>query len=209
MIGWIIAVAALLVLCLLSLIRLGGRAYYGADGFEAYVLIGPAKVKLFPADPDRKRPAKEKKVKKARQEGPEKETTTDDDKPGTIGRALKLLPDVAAAAGGLKRRIRIDNLILAVTWGAEDAASAAIGYGKANALLGMIWPLLDNNFKVKKCDWQIDVDYQRTSPQFTADAAITITVGQLITFAVYYGIKLLKNWHRSGKRSIRQQEAVL
>lgn len=205
MTGWIILIAILAVLILISLIRLGGRAKYSPDGFFAYVLVGSVKIQLFPMKPkDKPKKAKAPKDKQTKEK--KKAVSAEGEKPGTVGRLLKLLPTVAEAAGALKRRIRIDHLVLTVIWGAEDAASAALGYGKANALLGMIWPLLDNNFKVKKCDWQIDVDYGKAAPEFTADAAITISIGQLISFAVHYGVKLLMNWSRSGKRSARQQE---
>lgn len=212
MIGWIILAAVVLLFAALSLIRLGGRAKYDSDGFYAYVLVGPAKIQLYPAKPrDEQKPKKEKPRKKnQKREKPKKaEADSGEEKPGTLGRALKLLPVVGEAAGSLKRKIRIDCLVLTVIWGAKDAASAALGYGKANAFLGMIWPLIDHNFKVKKCDWNIDVDYGKQKPEFTADAAITITVGQLVSFALYYGIKLLTNWSRSGKRSAKQQEASL
>ena len=207
MTGWMILIAVLSALFLLSLIRLGGRAKFGPGGFEVYVMAGPVRIRLLPARPKdgekkRKKPKKDQGEKPAAEKGHEKEG-----KPGTVGRILKLLPAVAEAAGALKRRIRIDHLNLTVIWGAEDAASAALGYGKANALLGMVWPLLDNNFKVRKCDCRVDVDYGRTVPEFRADAAITITVRQLISFAVHYGVKLLMNWSRSGKSSAKQQEA--
>ena len=205
MTGWIILIIILIVLFLISLIRLGGRAKYGSDGFFAYVIAGPVRIQLFPVkEKNRERPQKQEATnkKKTKPEAADK----DADKPGTIGRVLKLLPVVSEAAGALKRKIRIDHLVLTVIWGADDPASAALGYGKANALLGMIWPLLDNNFKVKKCDWQIDVDYGKNVPEFTADAAITITIGQLISFVVHYGVKVLMNWSRSGKRSANQLE---
>lgn len=208
MTGWIILIAILLVLYLISRIRLGGRAKYGPDGFYAYVLAGPLKIQLFPMKPkDKTKTEKPKKGKKPKEKPAKAKGHEGEETPGTVGRVLKLLPVVAEAAGALKRKIRIDHLVLTVIWGAEDAASAALGYGKANALLGMIWPLLDNNFKVKKCDWNVDVDYGKTSPEFTADAAITITVGQILSFVIHYGVKLLMNWSRSGKRSAKQQEA--
>lgn len=208
MTGWIILIVVLAVLFLVSLIRLGGRAKYSPDGFYAYVLAGPMKIQLFPPKPkDETKTAKPKKEKKKKEKPAAAKGHQNDEKPGTVGRIMKLLPTVAEAAGSLKRKIRIDHLTLTVVWGAEDAASAALGYGKANALLGMIWPLLDNNFNVKKCDWNVDVDYGKTVPEFTADAAITITIGQLLSFAVHYGVKLLMNWSRSGKNSAKQQEA--
>lgn len=206
MTGWIVLIVILAVLFLISLIRLGGRAKYGPEGFRFFVMAGPMTVQLIPAGRKNKektaKPAKEKKSKPVSDEKkPGKE------KSGTVGRILKLLPTVAETAGALKRKIRIDHLVLTVIWGAEDAAAAALGYGKANALLGMIWPLLDNNFKVKKCEWNVDVDYGRSEPEFTADAVITITIGQLISFIFHYGAKLLMNWSRSGKSSAKKQEA--
>ena len=120
---------------------------------------------------------------------------------------MELLPVVVETVRAFKRRIRIDYLKLSGIWGADDPAAAAIGYGRANAVLGMIWPLLDNNFKVKKCDFNADVDYGRTVPELTADAAITMTLGQLISFVAIYGVKLLTNWSRSGKRFEEKQEA--
>lgn len=208
MTGWIILAAVLAVLFLISLIRLGGRATFGPEGFGVVIIVGPARIKLLPTKPnDTTKPAKPKKEKKKKEKPAATKGDKGQEKPGTLGRILQLLPTVAEAAGALKRRIRIDKLVLTAVWGAEDAASAAIGYGRANALLGMIWPLIDNNFKVKDCDFRVDVDYGRTAPEFTADAAITMTVGQLLSFVFHYGAKILMNWSRSGKSSAKQQEA--
>ena len=203
MIGWIILGVILLLIVAVSLIRLGGRAKYDENGFFAYVLVGPAKVQLYPAKPDSEQKPKKKKAKQKAEKQKKVKTEPGADKPGTLSRVLEILPVVGEAAGALKRKIHIDRLVLTVIWGAEDAASAALGYGKANAFLGMIWPLIDHNFKVKNCDWNVDVDYGRPKPTFSADAAITITVGQLVAFALHYGTKLLKNWSRSGKRSAK------
>ena len=40
MTGWIVLGCVLLVLFLISLIRLGGRAEYSADGFYAWIKLG-------------------------------------------------------------------------------------------------------------------------------------------------------------------------
>lgn len=203
MIGWIIFFSILIVLFLLSCIRLGGRAKYGEDGFYFHVFVGPFKIKLFPASSreNKRKPKDPSKTKKvAAQE--EKE----ENKPGTVSRVISMLPTLAETAGGLKRRIRIDYLALEIIWGAQDAASAAINYGKANAAFGIIWPLLDNNFKVKKCDVKIDVNYNVITPKLTADASLSITIRQLFSFAVYYGVKILANWSRSGKSATHHQE---
>lgn len=209
--GWIILLVILAVLFLLSLLKLGGMVRYSPEGLTVKVIAGPLRIGILPAKPQKepKKPKKEKPPKEKKDKGkkPPEEEKPPEEKPGTVGRLLKLLPTVAEAAGALKRKICIDRLYLAVVWGAEDAAAAALGYGRANALLGMIWPLLDNNFKVKDCDFRVDVDYEKARPEITVDAALTMTVGQLLAFGIHYGVKLLMNWSRSGKGSATQQEA--
>jgi len=201
MTGWIILAVVVLLIVVISLIRLGGRVKYGPEGFFAYIMAGPFRIQLFPSERKKKT---EKAKKQPKREKSEEQTQK---KSGTVGRVLELLPTLTEALGRFKRKIRVDHLRLSVVWGAEDPASAAIGYGKANAFLGMIWPVLDNNFNIKKCDWQAEVDYNKTSPEFSADAAITITVGQLISFVAHYGVKIIMTWSRSGNRAAKQQEA--
>ncbi len=211
--GWMILLIILVVLWLISLIRLGGRVHYAPDGFTVKIIAGPARIQVVPArkEKKKKKPQKAKKPKKTKEKKPVQEGTEGDKpeekKPGTVSRLLKLLPVVAEAAGALRRKIRIDELSMSVIWGGEDAAAVAIGYGRANALLGMIWPLLDHNFKVKKYAFDVDLDYNRQSPAIVLDAALTMTIGQLLSFAVRYGLKALMNWSRSGKSSKHEQEA--
>ncbi len=196
--GWIILLIVLLALWLLSLLRLGARIHYGRDDLRVTLIAGPARIQVLPARmkekhrraKKQKKPKKEKKKKQAKPE--------DAEKPGTAGRLMKLLPVAAEAAGKLLHKIRIDELSLDITWGAPDAASAAIGYGRANALLGMIWPLFDHNFKVKKHSFRVDVDYDLTEPNIILDAALTMTIGQLLAFGLHYGIKALITWSRAG-----------
>ena len=113
---------------------------------------------------------------------------------------MELLPVVAEAAGALKRKIRIDDLTLSVVWGGgEDPAAAAINYGRAHAAVGMIWPVIDHNFRVKRSSFHVDVDYQAYEPKVCLEAAATLTVGQILSLVLRYGSKALIRWHRSGK----------
>lgn len=127
--------------------------------------------------------------------------------PGTLSRLMKLLPVVGQACGSLKRKIRIDELELEVIWGGPDAAAVALGYGRANAALGMLWPVFDHNFKVKRHSFQISADYGRTEPAAELRAAVTMTVGQMMTLGVHYGVKALFTWIKSGRPAAKRQEA--
>ena len=115
---------------------------------------------------------------------------------------------VGQACGALKRKIRIDDLELRLIWGGGDPAAIALGYGQANAALGMIWPLLDNNFKVKRHAFQVDMDYGRTQPMAELQAAVTFTIGQIVTLGVHYGAKALFTWIKSGRPAKKRQEAL-
>lgn len=203
---------AVLILWLISLIRVGARVRYGEAGLSVLVLAGPVKIGVLPAKPkkkkpkDKKKPGKEKKSEK--EEEPKGKKPKPEDRPGTLSRLMQLLPVVGQACGALKRKIRIDELKLELVWGGSDPAAVALGYGRANAALGMLWPIFDNNFKVKRHSFQIGMDYERTQPAVELEAAATFTVGQIIALAAHYGVKALFIWVRSGRPVKKRQEAV-
>ena len=97
---------------------------------------------------------------------------------------------------GLKRRLTFQDLELQVTWAASDPADAAVGYGMANAALGGLWAVIDQNFKVKKSRLGCSVDFDQTSPSVYADGTLTIRVGQIVTLVVPLLIRFLRNYSR-------------
>ena len=198
----------LAVLWLISLVRIGGRVRYGEEGLFAWVLAGPLKIQLLPANAKEKKPNTGKKKKELPAAAEKHKKEPKEGQPGTLSRLMKLLPVVGQACGALKRKIRIDDLELELIWGGSDPAAIALGYGQANAALGMIWPILDNNFKVKCHSFQIGMDYNRTQPGVEAEAAVTLTVGQIVTLGVHYGVKALVTWIKSGNPTRKKQEAM-
>ena len=121
---------------------------------------------------------------------------------------MKLLPVVGQACGALKRKIRVDDLELELIWGGSDPAAIALGFGQANAALGMIWPIFDHNFKVKRHNFRIGLDYDRREPAVEVQAAVTLTVGQIFALGIHYGVKALAVWIRSGRTPRKKQEAM-
>ena len=203
---WKVLLAVLLILWLISLIRIGGRVRYGEAGLFVFVLAGPLKIRLLPAGPKEEKPRKKKKPKKEKK--PKEEKPRPEGRPDTLSRLMQLLPVVGQACGALKRKIRIDELKLDLIWGGSDPAAVALGYGQANAVLGMLWPVFDNNFKVKRHSFQIGMDYGRAQPAVELEAALTFTVGQIVALIVRYGVKALIIWVRSGRPEKKRQEAM-
>lgn len=193
----IIILIILAVFYLIGMIRLGGRLKYGEAGFSVHILAGPAKIQVLPSPPK-----KPKKQKPAKEKGPKPEKAPkpkSEGRPGTLRRVMSVLPRILDAVGALKRKIRVDDVDLTLIWGGSDPASIAIGYGRANAALGALWPLVENNFKVKRRSLDIRMDYGRTEPAVEVTAAFTITLGQILTLAVWHGGRVLIQWVRSGR----------
>lgn len=204
-----VLLAVLAVLWLVSLLRVGGRVSYGQAGLSAAVLAGPFSIQILPIRRESMAKLKKRAKQKRKKEKPVggKEPAPEN-RPGTLPRLMKLLPAAGQACGALKRKIRIDDLELELTWGGADPAAAALGYGRANAVLGMLWPVFDHNFKVKRHSFQIGMDYGAPRPSVELRAAVTLTVGQIVSLGLRCGVKALVTWMKSGKPAVKRQEVL-
>lgn len=188
-----------LTLFLLGLIRVGGGGEYSAQGFTAWVKLGPFQIKVFPLKKEKTK-KKEKKPSKAKKTQPKPQKPTEE-KPkqgGTLARVKEFLPLICEAAGALKRRIRIDKLYLDYTLaGKEDAAAAAMRFGYSNAAVGMILPLFEQNFDVKERRVRTAVDFNADSPRIYVYTVISAQLGQLVSFALRFGWKFLMVYQKT------------
>lgn len=198
MTGWAVAGLIVLVLWLCLQIRLGVQASFLEESPRVFVRLGVLRIQVFPMpEPSKKR---KKRPKKQKKETP-KMTGAE------IWRLmLELIPLVGEAAGTLKRKIRIDHLMIHLTWAAPEPDQAALGYGQANGGMGVIWPILHHHFQVKTHDLWVDLNYEQQSPELEASVAVSMTLGQLAAFGIVYGVKLLKIWSRSRRSSVKKQE---
>lgn len=197
-----------LALLLISLVRLGGQVRYSEDGLLVRLIAGPLRITLYPAKPKEKKPKKEKKRKQKRTPKPDEQPGEEKPEPkgGMLKLFMEMLPVIGEAAGALRRKLRIDDLTVHLTWATDDPAKTALGFGRANAILGMIWPVFDHNFKVKKHDLGVAADFDQSRPTVYCNAALTMTVGQLVAFGLRFGIKLLVIWSRNRKGPAKKQE---
>lgn len=190
---WIVLAGILLLFWLLGRIRMGAAASYSEAGFFLNVKIGPKEIQILPS----KKNGIEKKPKQPKEPAEKPTELREGTKPkpspkDTVSIVLRFLPLVGEAAGQLKRKIHIDDINLHIIWGASDPADAAKGYGAGSAAMGILWPAVEHNFKVKNHDLSVDVDFQREKPEFTGDVRITITIGQIAALAVILGVRALK-----------------
>lgn len=177
-----------LALVLLSLVRVGVRVQYAQDRPEVRLLAGPVRITLYP--------------RKAKGPGRrQRKRAKSDQAPGEKGKLppleelipliRQLLPLGLEAAGRLRRKIRIDFFFLDVTVASADPARAAVNYGRLNGAIGMFWPLVEQNCKVKQWRIRTWVDFTAVHPTVCLRTAATLTVGQLLALGIWAAVNVL------------------
>ncbi len=198
---WKVLLAVFLVLFLLGMIRVGGAVEYSAGELFAQLRVGPLKFQIFPLKKETEKEKERKKAKKRRKTA-ENDGKTPGKNGGKVAQKIKVTPDLVKnllslaveAAGGLKRRLRIDKLFFYYTASAADAAGTATSFGYVNAAIGTFFPLIQQNFELKEYHVRTTMDFTLKSPAIYLDLAISGRVGQLLFFFLRLGVKFLSIW---------------
>ena len=200
---WIVLGAIAAALVLLSLIRVGGTVEYSRSGVLVRLRAGPLRIRVYPPRP-KKADGQEKPKRVKKKSKPEKEQP--EPKPGgQLGPLKAVLPVVADAAGQLRRKVRVDRLLLDVTAAASDPAAAALAFGGVNAAIGMIWPLLENNFNIGDRRIRTKMDFNLTEPEAYLYASFSLRVGQAVALALRLGIRFLKLWSGRNQEQTKKE----
>ena len=193
---WMTLLVIFAVLVLIGCIPVGVDARYNAEGVLLAAKLGPFRLQLLPQKP-KKKPKKRKQQKKQAEKAPAK-AETQEKKPnpllsGGVDGLMQLLDLAFDTLGDLRRKLRVNELMLRVLiGGADDPAKAAMGYGRAWAAIGVITPALERLFVIKKRDIQPALDYTISNTQVDAQLVTTITIGRSLALALRAGIRFLK-----------------
>lgn len=179
---------------LILLLRVGARATLDADGFALRVLAGPVKLKLLPSGEEKaKKPKKEKPEKKR-----EKPEAPAGEKPGpkiriTLELVTSVLRAVGELLGRLRRKLRVDKLVIRYTVASDDPSGAAMTFGYASAGIGALMPVLENIFDVRERDVGVAVSFDTDRPEIFVDAQLTLAIWEIlyIALAVWPPVKAL------------------
>lgn len=200
--------AVLLALgALLRLVRLGALAEYSAAGLRLKLKVGPLRLMLYPRKPKqpRRKAGKSSRREKKREERPQPELGG-----GPLALVKRFLPLIAEAAGRFRRKLRIDVFQLEVT---AAGSGAALCFGGANAFIGMIWPLVEQNFNVKERRLRTRVDFDAERPSVYLYAAATLTAGQALALGLRLTTRFLAEFSKyraeaGSPATSKQKEAV-
>ena len=138
--GWAVFGIVLAVFVLIGCIPVGVDASYRENGLALRLKIGLFKLQVLPAKEKKKKP--KPKAKKPAANKPDAKP----EKPKKQGSMPKLtLSDILALAdlacdtlGNLRRKLRVEVLVLHVTLDGSDPAKAAMLYGRVWAALGAL-----------------------------------------------------------------------
>lgn len=191
--GWLIALG---ILVLLAILPLGVTLRYNADGFGLKLIAGPVRIRLLPAKKKDPKPKKDKTKPKQENSKAAKEKTQKEpeEKGGSWTDFLPLVKVGLDFLNGFRKKLRINHLQFKLIMAADDPCDLAINYGRANAALGNLWPLLEQCFVIKKRDVQVECDFEASKTVVIVRADLTITLGRILALVVRYGIRALKEF---------------
>ncbi|MDL2273476.1 DUF2953 domain-containing protein [Oscillospiraceae bacterium OttesenSCG-928-G22] len=196
MLGLWIFLAFLLLFVILLLLPVGGGVRYAEHGFSLWLKVAFVRVTLYPRP---KRKKKEKPEKRAKKEEPVPEEKK---RGGSFKTFRETVSIVTSELPNLKRGIRVTNLSLYFRVSSkDDPAGAAFAYGSAWAALGILIPVLENNFTIKKRDVNGDVSFEDEGFTITASAEAVILVYRVLAI----GIRVLRRFLKLRRKS-RQDE---
>lgn len=192
--GWIIALA---VLILLGLLPLGVMLRYHSGGLELQVIAGPARISILPQKPKEEKiekPKKQKKAQKKEAAGKPKAPEKAKEKGGPITDFLPLLQVALELLNAFRKKLRVNRLEMKLIMAADDPCDLAVNYGKAWAALGNLMPLLERCFVIKKRDLEIECDFEASETLIIARLDLTITLGRLLGILLWYGARAVKEF---------------
>lgn len=193
--GWLIALA---IIVLLAILPLGASVKYDSGGPLVRLIAGPVRITLFPMKKKKKEKPKDEEAKTppkkepAPKKEPEKKDAPKERSGGSITDFLPLVKVVFDFLGDFRRKLRVNVLELKIILAGDDPCDLATNYGRAWAALGNLWPRLERWCVIKKRDVEVECDFTASETTVYARLDLTITLGRLVSLAVCYGIRALK-----------------
>jgi len=169
------------VLITIGCIPVGVRAVYDGDA-AVYLTVLGIPIRLYPMK-KKENPEKSKesaaKEKKKFQVPPRAQ----------LEEYLHLLLEVL---GRFRRRLVVRKLTLRAVFGGDDPADAALNYGRAWAAIGVVMPLIEQCFTIRRRDVGAFLQEGETTLSLRAEAYATLTVGRMLHLALLALYRFLK-----------------
>jgi hypothetical protein len=108
--------------------------------------------------------------------------------------AIKALPGAASPVlRTLRKGLRVDRLCLKLTLtGQNDPCAAALMYGRLHMVCGIVMPLIEENFRVRKRRVEIGLSFEEDKTLWEADMAVSISAARLTAVMLVFVSSLIK-----------------
>ena len=192
--GWLITLGILVILAWLPL---GATVRYNDQGVALKVIAGPVRIPILPKKKaqEKEKPKKEEKPKQKKAPAKKAEAPKpQEEKGGPVTDFLPLVQTALDLLNAFRKKLRINHLYLKLVMASDDPCDLAVNYGKVNAAMGNLLPLLERCFVIKKRDIEIECDFESAKTVIIARADLTITLGRLLGILIWYGVKALKQF---------------
>ena len=193
MIGWLIALA---IIVLLAVLPLGVSVIYDTGGPLVRWMLGPFKGILYPKAKKEKPEKQEKeKTKKTSKSKTKQESAKKEKKGGNVSDFFPLVDLILDFLRDFfSRKLRVKKLELDLVLAGDDPCDLAVNYGRAWAALGNLIPVLERFLVIKKRDMQVRCDFTADKTLVYARADLTITIGRLLVVSLRHGIRILSEF---------------
>lgn len=184
-----ILIALIAIIFIILILPVGTLFEYSQDGVLLVVNLGPFKMQVIP-EKEKKNKKEQKKKKEKKKKAEEK--LEEIKKGGSFELFRRMSGEISDTFSAFKRKLKIDVLILHYVSASESAYNAAMNFGYAWAGIGMIIPVLENNFNIKERSLTADVSFTETEPTVYVKAKLKMTVISILSIAIFHGTKLIK-----------------
>ncbi len=201
--GWWITLG---IVTLLAILPLGIRICYDAGGPLVKLVLGSVKLTVFPRPKKESKPKQEKKQKPQEKTPPEEENLPKppqappaqkpekQKKGGSLTDFLPFVKLIFDFLGDFRRKLRMKELYLRLILASDDPCDLAVNYGKTWTAVGSFLPALERWFVIKKKDVEVECDFTASETKVIALLEITITLGRLLSLAVVYAARGIKEF---------------
>ena len=139
-----------------------------------------------------KKGKKKSKKKKSKPEKAENKNKQSKKGGGNFRAVMDFLPGILSTFGKFQKKLCIDELTIHYFSADTDPYKAALTFGASSSGMGILVPLLENFFTVKKLDFQSGVDFNNVESTIYLSAKLTIAIWQVVWLANGFAVFCIK-----------------
>ena len=189
---------ALLIISLFLISLVGIDFFYDSDSGELGLSIRVFGIKIRVLGGDKKKKTRKKSKKEAETQEQKKDETKPPKERQKRDKELVelIIKNSIEVLRRIKRKITFELLVLHIRAASPDAASAALMYGRANAVIGTLFPVMDSSLRVRERDIQTTLDFSTDRPAVYVRMEIVFQIWELFYVVGKFAVEFLNYKYR-------------